>query len=119
MKKVIFVIRDPDINKVLGNEVELSLDDGANILDVIKKVDELILGKTSSFPVKGCRSLLHLTFHPTEHRFYTHAALTAYSQTEKFLDVKTNLDSPLPDGAVIILALTICGGEWEQIIDME
>jgi len=119
MKKVTFVIRDPDINKVLGNQVELLMDEEANIIDVIKKVDELITHKTNSFPVKGCRSLLHLTFHPTEHRFYKHAAITAYSQTEKFLDVKTNLDLPLPDGAVVVLALTICGGEWEQIVDME
>jgi len=119
MKKVTFVIRDPDINKVVGNQVELSLDEKANILDAIREVDELIMQRTNSFPVKGCRSLLHLTFHPTEHRFYAHAALTAYSQTEKFLDVKTNLDSPLPDGAVIVLALTICGGEWEQIVDVE
>jgi len=117
MKKVTFVIRDPDINKVLGNEVELLIDEKANIIDVIKKVDELILQKTSNFPVKGCKSLLHLTFHPTEHRFYTHAALTAYTQTERFLDLRTNLYSPLPDGAVVVLALTICSGEWEQIVD--
>lgn len=119
MKKISFVVRDPDINKVLGNEVELLLNDGADIIDVIKKVDEFIMQKISSFPVKGCRSLLQLTFHPTEHRFYSHAALTAYSQTERFLDVKANVDSPLPDGAVVILALTICGGEWEQIVGME
>ena len=117
MKRVTFVIRDPDINRVLGNEVVLSLDEGANILDVIRKVDELIAQKVDVFPVKGCRSLLHLTFHPVERRFYGHAALTAYSQTERFIDVRTNLDSPLPDGAVVILALTICGGEWEQIVD--
>jgi len=43
--------------------------------------------------------------------------LTAYSQTERFLDVKADVDSPLPDGAVVILALTICGGEWERIVD--
>jgi len=119
MKKITFVIRDPDINKVLGNQVELLMDEKANIIDVIKKVDELIKYKTNSFPVKGCRSLVHLTFHPIERRFYNHAALTAYSQTEKFLDVKTNLDSPLPDGVVVVLALTICSGEWEQIVDME
>jgi len=119
MKKVTFVIRDPDINKVLGNQIELIMDEKANIINVIKKVDEIIKEKTNSFPVKGCKSLLHLTFHPIEHRFYAHAALTAYSQTEKFIDVKTNLDSPLPNGAVVILALTICGGEWEQIVDME
>jgi len=117
MKKVRFVIRDPDINKVLGNEVELLLDERANIIDVIRKVDELIMQKTCSFPVKGCRSLLHLTFHPVEHRFYSHAALTGYSQTERFLDVKADVDSPLPDGAVVILALTVCGGEWERIVD--
>ena len=117
MKKVTFIIRDPDINKVLGNEVALLMDEEANIIDVFRKVDELIAQKTGVFPVKGCRSLLHLTFHPVEHRFYTHAALTAYSQTERFLDVRTNMDSPLPDGTVVILALTICGGDWEQIVD--
>ena len=118
LKRVRFVIRDPDINRVLGNEVVLSLDDDANILDVISKVDELIAQKTSVFPVKGCRGLLHLTFHPVERRFYSHAALTAYSQTERFIDVRGDLDSALPDGAVVVLALTICGGDWEQIVDV-
>jgi len=118
MKRVTFVIRDPDVNRVLGNEVVLSLADEANIIDVIRRVDELIAEKTSVFPVKGCRSLLHLTFHPVERRFYSHAALTAYSPTERFIDVRGDVGSPLPDGAVVVLALTICGGDWEQIVEV-
>jgi len=119
MKKVTFVIRDPDINRVLGNEVELLMDDKASIVDVIKRVDGLIMERTRSFPVKGCKSLLHLTFHPVEHRFYSHAALTAYSGTERFIDVKGNVDSPLPEGVVVVLALTVCSGEWERVVDVE
>jgi len=117
MKRVTFIIRDPDVNRVLGNEVVLLMDEEANIIDVIRRVDELIAKKCDVFPVRGCRSLLHLVFHPVERRFYSHAALTAYSQTERFIDVRRDLDSALPDGAVVVLALTICGGEWEQIVD--
>jgi len=119
MKKVVFVIRDPDINKVLGDQVELEMDQKASVIDVIKKVDELISARTSSFPVKGCRSLLQLTYHPRERRFYRHAALTAYSPAERFIDLKADVNAPLPDGAVVVLVLTICSGEWEQIVDSE
>ena len=119
MKKVVFVIRDPDINKVIGDQVELETDERASVLDVIKRVDELISAKTCCFPVKGCRSLLHLTYHPIERRFYNHAALTAYSPTERYIDLKTDVHSPLPKDAVVVLALTICSGEWEQILNSE
>jgi len=119
MKRVVFVIRDPDINKVIGDQVELEMPEKASVVDVIKKVDELISCRTESFPVKGCRSLLHLTYHPTEHRFYRHAALTAYSPSERFIDLKTDLSASLPEGAVVVLALTICSGEWEQIVESE
>lgn len=118
MKRATFVIREPDINKVLGNKLDLLLDEKANIIDAIRKIDELILQKTDCFPVKGCKSLLQLTFHPTERRFYTHAAITAYTETNGFLNVKADTDSPLPDRILVVLALTICSGEWEQIVDV-
>jgi len=118
LKEVTLVLRDPDINRMIGSELELSLDEKANILDVIKRVDEIILAK-GEFPVKGCKSLLHLTFHPLEKRFYKHVALTAYSQSERFLDVRANPDLTLPDGVVVVLALTVCAGEWEEVVDAE
>jgi len=118
MKKVTLILRDPDINKMLGDRFELLLDEKANVLDVIKRMDEIILGE-GEFPVKGCKSLLHLTFHPVEKRFYRHVALTAYSQTERFLDVRGNPSLTLPDGAVVILALTICSSPWEEIVNPE
>jgi len=118
MKKVTLILRDPDINKMLGDTFELLLDEKADILDVIRQVDEIILSK-GEFPVKGCKSLLHLTFHPSEKRFYRHVALTAYSQSERFLDVRGNPALVLPDGTVVVLALTICSSPWEEIVNPE
>ena len=118
MKRTKLIIRDPDINKILGNELELWLDEKANIIDVLKKVDAMILER-GEFPVKGCKSLLHMTFHPIEHRFYRHVGLSAHSNTESFLDVRGNPSLKLPDNTVIVLTLTLCQGDWEQIINPE
>jgi len=118
MKKVTLILRDPDINKMLGDRFELLLDEKASVIDVIRRMDEIILGK-GEFPVKGCRSLLHLTFHPVEKRFYRHVALTAYSPSERFLDVRENPALTLPEGTVVVLALTICSSPWEEIVNPE
>lgn len=118
MKKVRFILRDPDLNKIVGNELELAMEKSANIIDVIRKVDEIIAGK-GKFPIEGCKNLLHLTYDPFEKRFYKHVALTAYSKSERFLDVRGNPELTLPDETTIVLALTICSGEWEPIVDLE
>jgi len=118
MKRVRLILREPDINKVVGNELALLLDERANVIDVIKKVDEIVSSR-GRFPVEGCRSLLHLTFHLLEQRFYKHVALTAYSKSERFLDVRRNPHLTLPDGAVIVLVLTLCQSEWEEVVSHE
>jgi hypothetical protein len=118
VKKVRFILRDPDLNKIVGNDLELAVENSASIIDVIKKVDEIILEK-GKFPIEGCKSLLHLTYHPFEKRFYKHVALTAYSRSEKFLNVRRNPGLVLPDDTTVVLALTICSGEWEPIVDLE
>jgi hypothetical protein len=118
VKRVRLILRDPDLNKIVGNQLELSLEPSTNVVDVIKKVDEIILEK-GSFPIAGCKSLLHLTYHPFEERFYRHVALTAYSRTERFLNVRNNPELVLPDETTVVLALTICSGEWEPIVNLE
>lgn len=118
VKRVRLILRDPDLNKMLGNELSLSLEDSTNVVDVIKKVDELILDK-GRFPIVGCKSLLHLTFHPLEKRFYRHVALTAYSKSERFLNVRNSPELILPDETTVVLALTICSSDWEPIAKLE
>lgn len=118
MKRVRLILRDPDLNKIVGNQLELSMEHSTSIVDVIKKVDEII-SKKGSFPIAGCKSLLHLTYHPFEKRFYRHVALTAYSKTERFLNVRNNPELVLPDETTVVLALTICSGEWEPIVNLE
>lgn len=118
MKRVRFILRDPDLNKILGSELNLTLENSANILDVIRKVDEIVAEK-ETFPFEGCKNLLHLTYHPLEKRFYKHVALTAYSKSERFLDIRSNPELTLPDETTIVLALTICSDEWEPIVDLE
>jgi hypothetical protein len=117
VKRVRLILRDPDLNKILGNELDLSVDSSATVVDVIRKVDEIILGK-GRFPIAGCKSLLHLTYHPFEKRFYRHVALTAFSRTERFLNVRGNPELVLPDETTVVLALTICSGEWEPIANL-
>jgi hypothetical protein len=117
VKRVRFILRDPDLNKIVGNELDLSMEGSATVVDVIRKVDRIILEK-GKFPITGCKSLLHLTYHPFEKRFYRHVALTAYSKAERFLNVRGNPELVLPDETTIVLALTICSGEWEPIVNL-
>jgi hypothetical protein len=117
MKRVRLILRDPDLNRIVGNELNLSVDGSATIVDVIRKVDEIISEK-GGFPIAGCKSLLHLTYHPFEKRFYRHVALTAYSKAERFLNVRNNPELVLPDETTVVLALTICSGEWEPITNL-
>jgi hypothetical protein len=116
--KVTLVLRQSDINRSIKGPFELPLEEGKSVIDVIKRVDVEILKKLTKFPVKGCKSLLHMVYHPFENRFYKQVAIQGYSRPGSFLNVRENLKKPLPDGITIILVPDgPCISEGEDIID--
>ena len=115
--RVKLTIHQTEINRLIGSELDLTLETGSCIVDVIKAVDEEISKKTAKFPVKGYRSLLHMTYHPTEERFYKQVAVQAYEKPGVFLPVRQNPKMPLPDEAMIILIPEgPCISEWEDVV---
>ena len=104
MTKVKFRIQEPNIKKIIGKELELYLEDKANVIDAIVEIDKIILAK-GKFPSEHYGSLLHWVYNPIKVKegFYEQTAILAYTESEPFLNVKNNPKMQLPDDTTIIL----------------
>ena len=119
MKRIRIVIREPSINKVIGSELDLLLNDEANLIDVIKEVDKVISSR-GKFPVPDYQSLLHMLYNPVENRLYKQVAVTAYKESGWLPNMRDSPKKELPEGITIILIPTGgCISEWEEAIDYE
>lgn len=119
MKKVKLIIYEPSVNKVIGRELNLLLDDKANLIDIINEVDKIIKGK-GSFPVPDYQSLLHMVYNPVENRFYKQVALRAHVESDLSLNVRDDPTKELPERTtVILIPAGGCISEWEEAIDYE
>ena len=119
MKRIKLFIHGPSINKVIGRELNLLLDEKANLIDVISEVDKTIEEK-GSFPVPSYQSLLHMTYNPFENRFYKQVAITAYKQSGQPLKVRDDPKKELPEGTTVtLIPAGGCISEWEEAIDYE
>ena len=119
MKRIKLFMHEPLINKVIGRELILLLDDKAGLIDAISEVDEMINSK-GSFPVPDYQSLLHMIYNPVENRFYKQVAITAYKQSGQTLNVRDDPKKELPEGiTVTLIPAGGCISEWEEAIDYE
>ena len=119
MKRIKLFVHEPTINKVIGRELSLLLDEKANLIDAIRNVDKMIISK-GSLPLPDYRSLLHMIYNPVENRFYKQVAISAYSQSGQMLNVRDNPRKEIPDGTTVTLIPSGgCISEWEEAIDHE
>ena len=119
MKRVIISINEGLITKMLGSWLELAIEDEANILDVIIKVDEIITSK-GGFPLSEYKGLLHMLYNPITDRFYKQVGVHTYTKPGKFYNVRENVRQVLPDGAILVLIPNAgCIGEWEEALQYE
>ena len=119
MKQVRLVIHEPAINKIIGSELNLLLDDKANLIDAINEVDKLINNK-GGFPLPDCRSFVHMIYNPVENRFYKQVAVTAHKELGQAVNVRDDPKKELPEGTTIILIPAGgCISEWEEAINYE
>ncbi len=117
MKEIKLVIHEPSINKLIGSEWNLLLNDEANLVDVIDEVDKMINSK-GRFPVPTYQSFLHMIYNPIENRFYKQVAVTAYKGSGQMLNVRGTPNKELPEGAsVILIPAGGCISEWEEAIE--
>ncbi|HML02087.1 MAG TPA: hypothetical protein VK487_01805 [Candidatus Bathyarchaeia archaeon] len=111
------VIHEPAINKLVGRELNLALDDEASLVDAIDRLDKVISSK-GEFLVADYRSLLHMIYNPIENRFYKQVAITAQKENGQTLNVRDNPRTPLPEETTIILIPKGgCISEWEEAVD--
>jgi hypothetical protein len=119
MKQVRLVIHEPAINKIIGSELNLLLDDKANLVDAINEVDKLINNK-GGFPLPDFRSFVHMVYDPVENRFYKQVAVTAHKELVQAANVRDDPKKELPEGTTIILIPAGgCISEWEEAINYE
>ena len=117
MKRIKLFIYEPSINKVIGRELNLLLDDEANLIDAINEVDKIISCK-GSFPVPDYQSLLHMIYNPVGNRFYNQVAIRAHAESDLTLNVRQDPKKKLPEGTTIVLIPAGgCISEWEEAID--
>ncbi len=117
MKQVKFVVHEPSVNKVVGSELALALDDDASVVDAINEVGKLIKSKVRSFPLSDYLSLLHMVYNPVENNFYKQVAIAAYAESGEMLNIRDNPKQQLPEGTtVILIPAGGCISEWEEAI---
>ena len=119
MKQVKLKVIDSSLKEVLGGEFTINLEDEADILDLIKKIDATRKGQFFIKNYPEYHSLLHLMWNPIEKRFYRQIALSAYTKDNKFFEVRKNPQLKLPDGLTIYFGLGLCKSESEEIVDFE
>ncbi len=119
MKRIKLFIHEPTINKVIGRELDLLLNDKANLIDAMKEIDKMIRGR-GNFPVPDYRSLLHMIYNPVENRFYNQVAITAYKESGQRLNVRDDPKKELVEGiTVTLIPAGGCITAWEEAIDYE
>ena len=112
----------PILTEILGDEIDLTLDDGATILDAIDAVDK-IFTERDGFPITDYESLLHMVYNPIERRFYNQVAITAYTVEDderRILDVRKNPTRTLAAFTTVILVPEgVCITEFEKPISYD
>jgi hypothetical protein len=119
MKRIKLFIHEPAINKVVGRELDLLLNDRTSLVGAISEVDKIINSK-GSFPVPDYRSLLHMIYNSVENRFYKQVAITAYSQSGQMLNVRDDPKKELSEGVTVtLIPAGGCITDWEEAINYE
>jgi len=119
MKRIKMIIHEPLINKLIGSELNLLLNDKANLIGAISEIDIMINNK-GKFPVPNYHSLLHMVYNPVQNRFYKQAAISAYDESGQLLNVRYDPKKALPKGVTVVLIPSGgCISEWEEVIDHE
>ena len=119
MKKIKLFIHEPTINKVIGRELNLLLDERANLIDAISEMDKMISSK-GSFPVPDYQSLLHMIYNPVRNRFYNQVAITAYEKSGESLKVREDPKKELLEGTTVtLIPAGGCISEWEEAMKYE
>jgi hypothetical protein len=119
MKRVKLIIHEPPVNKIVGSELNLELNNEASAITVISEMDRLIHQK-GDFPLSDYRSLLHMIYNPVTNRFYNQVAVTAYLENGEMVNLRTDPKQNLPAGAIVVLIPSGgCISEWEMAIDYQ
>ncbi len=119
MKRTKLIVHEPLVNKIIGNELNLELNDDANVITAINKVDRLIDQK-GDFPLSDYESLLHMIYDPVRNRFYNQVAVTAYLEGGDMINLRADPKQNLPaDVTVVLIPSGGCISEWEIAIDYQ
>ena len=109
----------PPISKMIGEDLHLSIEDDASLVDALGLVDKMIAEK-GEFPIPDQQCLLHMVYNPVQNTFYRQVGVSAYKKEGGMLNLRKNPTQSLPDGIKIILVPDgICITSWEEPIAYE
>ena len=116
MKRMKLIVHEPLVNKIIGSELNLELDNEANVITAIDKVDRLVDQK-GDFPLSDYKSLLHMIYDPVRNRFYNQVAVTAYLEGGDMINLRADPKQNLPaDVTVVLIPSGGCISEGEIAI---
>jgi hypothetical protein len=119
MKRIKLIVHEPLVNKIIGSELNLELDNEASVIAAIDKVDRLIDQK-GDFPLSDYKSLLHMIYDPVRNRFYNQVAVTAYQEGGEMINLRVDPKLNLPANVTVVLIPSGgCISEWEIAIDYQ
>ena len=119
MKRTKLIVHEPLVNKIIGCELDLELNDEANVITAISKVDRMIDQK-EDFPLSDYESLLHMIYDPVRNRFYNQVAVTAYLEGGDMINLRADPKQNLPaDVTVVLIPSGGCISEWEIAINYQ
>ena len=105
MKKITISILDPSIKRILGGNVEVTIDDDGDFLDAIAKLDEHYWKK----PFRAKRgeieivSILQFIWDARENKIFDDVGIESRDASNKWLPVKENPFMSLPNGTTLLV----------------
>ena len=116
MKKITVEIQESGINEKIGKKITLFLYEKANFIDVIKKIDKIIL-RRGKFPSDYYGCLLHWIYNPIENRFYEQSGIHVSSPSQPFINVRNDPQMKLPyDTTIILLPTGPCASSPDKVL---
>ena len=118
-KRLKLIIHEPSVNKIVGSELCLEVNDEANLVAAVNEVDRLIDQK-GGFPPSEYESLLHMIYDPVGNRFYSQVAVAAYLEGGDMIDLRADPRQKLSAGVTVVLIPSGgCISEWEEAMDYQ
>ncbi|MHA1793600.1 MAG: hypothetical protein ACTSVI_13225 [Promethearchaeota archaeon] len=106
MKTIIISILDPDLRRVLGEDIKVDINDDDDFLDAVAKLDESYM----KMPIKAKRgdtvfkSILRFIWDAENNQIYDDVGIEARDQDNNWIPVKNDPFVTLPGNTTVLIS---------------